>query len=494
MWKRSTDPEQTYQARRSAQFLAAVRSATEDIQQWAEGQPAMEALAARAFANSSLLEYGYPETAASIFDDLPRERAAAIERAARELFRMTDPALLSAQRSKALGSDEVHELFGSALASVVDPLTSEGCGASSNSRLLAIAGRRLAQGALASKKPSTEQLEQRGIDNVVTIAILSRWIDLLNELRELPTMQQTSDAVHLVTFDSVKMKEPLPRTPQDLLGKTRIEDGEITLDARRQEKSPSQLLTDAYLAFQVGDFTLAAVLYSECSRAGILTARRRDELGIVESIVDGDHGPIENSPLAMSSDDRLQFLIGDSPRPYLHNFPDDVESEHEQLLDAALIAEEAGRIDEFLQLVDQISQKQVPPPGLTLAVAYRSLLTNRNERCMEECRKLIDVPTYHSEDTRLRALEFLSIAAIRERNAKTALFAALEALRINISSASALMSLASLVKALNDDDEMDLLLQLRAIAILQAEGDTVQAARKLANLKTQFGGDQASFS
>lgn len=496
MWRRSKaiDPERAYGARRAAQFLAAIEGATQDVQQWAEGRPAMESFAAAAFVNHCRLDFGSPETASLVFDDLPKERAAIVERAARGVFRITDPVVLSAQRSKLANSGEVERAFTSALMDVVDPLTSGIGGVFTDRDLFSIAGRRLAQGALAHKKTSSEQLEQRGIDNVVTIVILVRWMDLLSEMRELPEMQRPADTVHEVRFDSVTMNGKPPRTAQDFLGETRIEEGVVTIDARRTDKTATERLTDAYLAFQVGEFALAAALYSTCDQAGILTGLRRDELRIAESVVDGDRGAIENSPLGKSSDERLAFLIGDSPRPYLNDFPDEVGAEHAEALDAALIAEEAGRIDDFLQLVDQIAQRQVLPPRLALAVAYRSLLTNRNARCIEECRKLIDVPTYHFEDVRLRALEFLATASMREGNAKTALFAALEALRINVSSASAVMSLAGLVKALNQDEEMNLLLQVRAIAILQADGDADQAAQSLANLKAHHGGDRAYFS
>lgn len=496
MWRRSgkVDPEQAYLARRSSQFLTAVKSVTQDIEQWAQSRPALESFAASAFTNRCLIDYGSAETASLVFDELPKERAAEVERAARELFRMTDPELVSAQHSVSAAGDELAALFVEALTDSVESLTSSGFIALSERDLLSTVGRRMAKAAMAPKKPSTEQLEQRGIDNVVTLLLLSRWVDLVDEMRELPDVQRPANTVHEIRFDSVTMRGKPPRSAQDLLGTTRIEDGTVTLDARGVERTPSERLTDAYLAFQVGEFHLAAPLYSVCEQAGILTARRREEMRIVTMVSEGDHEPIANSPLGESSDERLQFLIGDSPRPYLHDFPDDVEPGLEQLLDAALLAEEDGRIDDFMELVDQISLQQVPPPGLTLAVAYRSLLTNRNARCMEECRKLIDVPTYHSEDMRLRALEFLATAAMREGNPKTALYAALEALRINISSASALMSLAGLVNALNGDEEMNLLLQLRAIAVLEAEGDFDQAAQKLANLKAVFGGDRCLFS
>jgi hypothetical protein len=496
MWRRSgkVDPEQAYLTKRSSQFLVAVQNATKDIREWAESRPAQESLVASAFTNRCLLDYGTTETASRIFDELPQERAAAIQKAAREMFRKTDPALLSAQRSGTKFNSDIAALFVSVLTESVESLTSHGSEGLTDSDLLSITGRRMAKAAWAVKKPSNEQLEQRGIDNVVTITLLSQWIDLVHDMPELPVIQRHVDTVHEIRFDSANMNGNPPRTADDFLGTTRIEDGMVTLDARGVEKTSSERLTDAYLATQVGEFHLAAFLYSLCERDGILTDRRRAEMRVVTMVSEGDRQPIENSPLGTSSEERLQILMGDSPRPYLHDIPVDIDPKLEEILDKALLAEAAGRTDEFIDLTEQIAQRQTLPPELLLTYAYRCLQTNRNTRCLEECRKLLDVPNYHSEDTRLRALEYLGSAAMQEGLAKEALLATLEALHINISSPSALMTLASLAENLNNDMEMSLLLKLRVISILRAEGNYELAEEHMKKLKRKFNGDSAQFA
>ncbi len=289
------------------------------------------------------------------------------------------------------------------------------------------------------------------------------------------------------------MELPLPRTVQDMLGTTYIDEGVITLDMSGVVRTPFERVTDGFLAFQVGNFEATGFLYGYYEDAKILSKNRRTELQICQEVLDGDRSAIENAPLGMTSDHRLQYLRADSRQPYADIFPTEVDSKFEETIDQALIAQEAGRMDEYFALVERVAESQVLPPDLALAFASQCLESKRTAQCIDVCRTLIDVPNYHYEEVALKALEYLAVSFVRENEPKGAMYATLEALHINISSTMAVNVLSRLVEVVSKDEEMALLLKLRAIAIARAEGHLEIATRLLDQLQRKYGGNSARF-
>lgn len=495
MWKRKKDADSknAYVKKRSQQFQNSVLAVLQDINGWSELQPPIVSLAAQAFTNRCQLDFGYVETAAEVFDSLPVERRDVVESAARNFFRLTDPTLLKVQQTREIGPVTLDWCFTRSFAAVIEMLVGDGDRDMEDDELFDIVGKRLAAEALAVKKTSSEQFAQRGIDNVVSVELVARWLKFVSDLRAQSFMQNSQGVGRVIPFDSVNMQLPLPRTVQDLLGTTSIEEGVVTLDMRGVIRTPFERITDAFLAFQMGDFTTACILYLHCQDTGGLSPRRAEDLRISLAVTDGDRSEIQNAPLGMTSDQRLEYLRADSPRPYADVIPVGLDPEFEETVDRAFIAEGAGRMEEYFSLIEHISEQQVLPPDFALTFAYKCLESGRNIRCIEECRALLDVPNYYSEDIRLRALEYLATASRRELRAKDTVYATLEALHINISSCPALNSLSELSETISKDNEMSLLLKLRVIAILRAEGDIDNAALHRGRLEKRFGGNFARF-
>jgi len=493
MWKRTkidNSPE-AYAARRSERYLTAVTKTLVDIRAWSENQKPAIALVAKGFASKSALQYGDLESATEIYDAMPNEQSWAIEQRAREFFRLTDPMLLQAQRTKLVDESDLKMCFTSALIQVIGKQLSTGTFNSVERDLLAIVGERLAVEALAVKKPSPDQFEQRGADNFVSVALVTEWIGMFRDFLKLPGVEEFTESKRVMHFDSFAMQTPIPRTVQDFLGKTLIEDGILTLDMSGMKKNSYQWLTDGYLALQVGDFTGAQLLFMMAEKSQILSEKRIVERDLAEKLANGEETRAIYLALSMTSDERLTALRRDTPRPYLDNYPADIDQQNEEIFDRALIAEEAGQFDEYFKLIEEIERRQVLPPDFALAFVYQCLLAKKNQRCIDECRKLLDVPNYHFEDARLKALEFMAIAAAREGDVETTFYAIREALLIDISSVTALNTLGGVIKRLYQDEEMSVLLRLRSIAVLRERGMPELADQARAQLEKNYGGDRA---
>jgi len=186
LWKKKSQltSEIDYNARRSQQFHEAISSTLRDLEEWRQRRPPVESLAAFAFINKCKRDFGSPQTAASSFDLLPLARREAVELASRTFFRLTDPMVLEAQRTRNADRAVLDARHVQSLSQVLEILIGDWKRNEEDDELIEIVGKRLANQAFLVKKISSKKFEQRGISNTVNIDILSRWLPIAKDLRK----------------------------------------------------------------------------------------------------------------------------------------------------------------------------------------------------------------------------------------------------------------------------------------------------------------------
>lgn len=283
------------------------------------------------------------------------------------------------------------------------------------------------------------------------------------------------------------VSDPLPTTVADLLGRTYINptDGLLTLDVTAP-RTWAQLITDGYLAYSAGDFYVAPALYGMVLETYGLPVRRHMEMRQAET---GQTHPTY-PPLrliSVSSEERLASLAQGVHSPYGQS------SEHLELAGrAAYLAEQASHykeVGEFEAAIGAylaLEKLTVMPPRILLDLAYVLGLLGELDACSARCRMLLEVPTYEYPEVRLLALEYLSSTCLKQNQRLDALAAALEALRLSVSSMAAINTLSTLEYMARGDNQMHILLELRNVAIMRARGMEPTATARLERLHARF--------
>ncbi len=285
------------------------------------------------------------------------------------------------------------------------------------------------------------------------------------------------------------VSDPLPTTVADLLGRTYIDptDGLLTLDTRIL-RTWAQLTTDAYLAFNTGHFDVASALYAMAlDKYGLPARRHMEMLQAEEGITHPSFPPLRL--ISVSSEERLASLSQGAPDPYGQSSQDiELLGRAADLAEAATQYKERGEFEAAAGAYLAVEKLALMPPRILLDMAFVLGRLGELDASNARCRMLLHVPTFEYPEVRLLALEYLSMNLLKQDQRMESLQAALEALRLTVSSMAAINTLSTLEYISRGDEQMHILLELRNVAILRARGMEPTASARLARLQSRFPG------